>query len=118
MEKAVLIMEFISFTLLTIFLLYSLIVMIKNRIEEKREAKRLSDGLNQIKDAIIQKVAEAEVKTEKKKDSKKQHTEKNYEDMTISELKKIAQSKKIKGYYNLKKEQLIKTLKETEILPE
>ena len=38
--------------------------------------------------------------------------------MTISELRNVAKSKKIKGYYNLKKDELIETLKETEILPE
>ena len=40
----------------------------------------------------------------------------NYNDMNFIKLRKIAQKRKIKGYYNLHKDELIKALKETETL--
>jgi hypothetical protein len=40
----------------------------------------------------------------------------NYNDMSVIELKKMAQNKKIKGYYNLHKEELVKALEEAETL--
>lgn len=36
----------------------------------------------------------------------------DYNKMNVAELKKIAQEKKIKGYYTMKKEELVKTLTE------
>ena len=120
MGKALLVMELIAFTLLAISIFYSLITMIIDKIQAKREAREFANGLMEIKKAIIKKVEEAEVETENKnvKTPKKQKTTKSYDDMTISELRNVAKSKKIKGYYNLKKDELIETLKETEILPE
>lgn len=115
MEKALLVMELIALTLLAIFIFYSLITMIIDKIQAKREVREFANGLMEIK-----KVEEAEVETNNKnvKTPKKQKTTKSYDDMTISELRNVAKSKKIKGYYNLKKDELIETLKETEILPE
>ena len=40
----------------------------------------------------------------------------DYSKMNIIDLKKIAQKKKIKGYYKLSKDELLKVLRETEIL--
>lgn len=118
METAVIILELITFSLMIIFLSYNLILFIKDRIESKKAEKELNENLNQLKDAIIKKIMEAEVKVTEKKVSKPSKNKKDYEDMNISELKNVAKERKIKGYYNLKKDQLIKTLKETEILPE
>jgi hypothetical protein len=38
------------------------------------------------------------------------HSEVNYSDKTVAELKKIAKDKNINGYYNMNKTELIKTL--------
>lgn len=38
----------------------------------------------------------------------------NYDSMTVAELKKIAQSKKIPGYYKMKRNELISTLKQNQ----
>ena len=45
MEKALLVMELIAFTLLAIFIFYSLITMIIDKIQAKREAREfISNG--------------------------------------------------------------------------
>lgn len=113
MEKALLVIELIAFTLLAIFIFYVLITMIIDKIQMSREEKEFKKKLMEIEDAIIKKASETEVET-----PTKQKATKSYYDMNISELRNVAKNKKIKGYYNLKKDELVKTLKETEILPE
>ena len=66
MEKALLVMELIAFTLLAMFIFYSLITMIIDKIQVKREAREFANGLMEIKKAIIKKVEEAEVETNNK----------------------------------------------------
>ena len=54
---------------------------------------------------------------EKKAEKSNNKTESiDYSKMNIIDLKKIAQKKKIKGYYKLSKDELLKVLRETEIL--
>lgn len=52
---------------------------------------------------------------EKKKNNKIENIKKekvvDYETMTVKELKELAKEKEIDGYYNMKKEELIKALK-------
>lgn len=115
METAVLIAELIVFILMAIFFTYNLIVIVKDRIYAKKAQMNFDKTLGDIANAFIEKIKEADVEV---KDNKKTNDKKDYADMSVSELKKVAQKKKIKGYYNLKKDELVKTLKETEILPE
>ena len=49
MEKALLVMELIAFTLLAMFIFYSLITMIIDKIQVKREARESANGLMEIK---------------------------------------------------------------------
>lgn len=118
METAIQIVELIVFVLMGIFLTYTLISLVKDRIEEKRAKRSFNKTLEGITEAITKKISEAKVEIKEEKIPAKKTNNQDYEDMSVSELKKVAQKKKIKGYYNLKKDELIKTLRETEILPE
>lgn len=102
MEIAIAIVTLILLCILTLNALYFFISMIISDWKANKAAKELSNLLNKL--------------MEEKKMNKT--TNIDYSKMNIIELKKIAQKKKIKGYYKLSKDELLKVLRETEILPE
>lgn len=102
MEIAIAIVTLILLCILTLNALYFFISMIISDWKANKAAKELSNLLNKL--------------MEEKKINKT--TNIDYSKMNIIELKKIAQKKKIKGYYKLSKDELLKVLRETEILPE
>ena len=120
METAIQIVELIVFVLMAIFLFYTLTSLIKDKIDERKAQRNFDKTIENISETLIKKISEAkvEIKEEKVTPNVRKTNNKDYDDMSVSELKKIAQKKKIKGYYNLKKEQLVEAIKETEILPE
>lgn len=103
METAVLTLRLITLGLMIILLFCILITSIKGRIDIRKTEEELNQAV--------------EKKKETTKPQKSDYSHFDYENMNIAELKKMAQSRKIKGYYNLKKDQLIEVLKETEIIP-
>lgn len=82
----------------------------------------MENGFYQAAYIFMKKIDEAVIecitKDDKTKKVNKATTQENnnYNDMSVIELKKIAQKKKIKGYYNLHKEELVKALEEAETL--
>lgn len=116
METAIQITQLIVLVLMTFLLTYTLINLIRDRIEEKKAQRSFNKTIENISNTLVEKIKDAKVEVKDNKMSVEETN--NYDNMNISELKKVAQKKKIKGYYNLKKDELVKILKETEILPE
>ncbi|MBR2652764.1 MAG: hypothetical protein IKC22_01365 [Bacilli bacterium] len=100
MEIAIAIVTLILLCILTLNALYFFISMIISDWKANKAAKELSNLFNKL--------------IEEKKTNKT--TNIDYSKMNIIDLKKIAQKKKIKGYYKLSKDELLKVLRETEIL--
>lgn len=100
MEIAIAIVTLILLCILTLNALYFFISMIISDWKANKAVKELSNLLNKL--------------MEEKKMNKT--TNIDYSKMNIIDLKKIAQKKKIKGYYKLSKDELLKVLRETEIL--
>lgn len=100
MEIAIAIVTLILLCILTLNALYFFISMIISDWKANKAVKELSNLLNKL--------------IEEKKTNKT--TNIDYSKMNIIDLKKIAQKKKIKGYYKLSKDELLKVLRETEIL--
>lgn len=100
METAIAIVTLILLCILTLNALYFFISMIISDWKANKAAKELSNLFNKL--------------IEEKKVNKT--TNIDYSKMNIIDLKKIAQKKKIKGYYKLSKDELLKVLRETEIL--
>lgn len=110
MNTAVAVVELIFFILATLFMLYMCINTIITDIKIRKQRKQLDEAFgefcNKISNAII-------VECKKQDDEKVKKENIDYDKMSISELKKVAKNKKIKGYYNLHKKELIKAIKET-----
>lgn len=100
MEITIAIVTLILLCILTLNALYFFISMIISDWKANKAAKELSNLFNKL--------------IEEKKTNKT--TNIDYSKMNIIDLKKIAQKKKIKGYYKLSKDELLKVLRETEIL--
>lgn len=115
MDTALYVVEIIFFVIAAISILSMLIFNIIDRIHlkklEKENQETVVKIINSIQDAI-NKAAEKE-KVKDNSESKKKTKTTNYSDMNILSLREIAKKKKIKGYYNLHKEELVKKLEET-----
>lgn len=104
MEIAIAIVTLILLCILTLNASYFFISMIISDWRANKAAKELSNLFNKLIE-------------EKKAEKSNNKTESiDYSKMNIIDLKKIAQKKKIKGYYKLSKDELLKVLRETEIL--
>ena len=84
----------------------TIITDIKIRKQKKQLDEALGEFCKKISNAII-------VECEKQDNKEVKNENIDYDKMSISELKKVAKNKKIKGYYNLHKKELIKAIKET-----
>ena len=124
-EKIVLIIEVVLLSLMTVVVLYHLIEIIRRDIQIRKTSKIIDEAadkfMKKIDDAVIECVTKDNKDNKTKKVNKKVNKattqeNNNYNDMSVIELKKIAQKKKIKGYYNLHKEELVKALEEAETL--
>ncbi len=121
-EKIVLIIEVVLLSLMTVVVLYHLIEIIRRDIQIRKTSKIIDEAadkfMKKIDDAVIECVTKDNKtkKVNKKVNKATTQENNNYNDMSVIELKKIAQKKKIKGYYNLHKEELVKALEEAETL--
>ena len=117
-EKIVLIIEIVLLILMTIAVLYHLIEIIRRDIQIRKTSKIIDEAADKFMKKIDDAVIECITKDNKTKKVNKATTQENnnYNDMSVIELKKIAQKKKIKGYHNLHKEELVKALEEAETL--
>lgn len=114
-EKIVLIIEVVLLILMTIAVLYHLIEIIRRDIQIRKTSKIIDEAADKFMKKIDDAVIECITKDNKANKATTQENN-NYNDMSVIELKKIAQKKKIKGYYNLHKEELVKALEEAETL--
>lgn len=117
-EKIVLIIEVVLLSLMTVVVLYHLIEIIRRDIQIRKTSKTIDEAADKFMKKIDEAVIECITKDDKTKKVNKATTQENnnYNNMSVIELKKIAQKKKIKGYYNLHKEELVKALEEAETL--
>lgn len=121
METAVLTVELIFFILATLLIGYMWINAIISDIKSRRQHKQLDKSINEFCEKLSNAIITAESVEEPKKENKKSEIKKtkvDYENMPIVELYKVARDLKVKGYYKLHKKELIKAIRETEILSE
>lgn len=109
MEIAIAIVTLILLCILTLNALYFFISMIISDWRANKAAKELSNLFNKL-------IEEKKIEEKKAEKSNNKTESIDYSKMNIIDLKKIAQKKKIKGYYKLSKDELLKVLRETEIL--
>lgn len=117
-EKIALIIEVVLLSLMTVAILYHLIEITRRDIQIRKTSKMIGEAADKFMKKIDEAAIECITKDDKTKKINKATTQENnnYNDMSIIELKKIAQKKEIKGYYNLHKEELVKALEEAETL--
>ena len=108
MDATIKIVELIFFILATISMLLIICVNIQHIINEARQNKRFNKALNE----FSEKISNAIIECEKKEIVKENKKTPDYNKMSIGELKKVAKNLKIKGYYNLHKNELIKAIQE------
>lgn len=122
MKTAVLIVELIFFVLATLLMGYMCVNVIISDIKSRKQRRQLDKSIGEFCEKLSNAViVAAEEKEKPKKENKKSEIKKNkvdYENMPIVELYKVARNLKVKGYYKLHKEELIKAIRETEILSE
>ena len=98
--KSILVIMLLS--LIIIFVIAVIVDSIRAELCNKRLDKKLEIAF----DEFIKKIEKAEVET---KETKTEPTT-DYSSENILTLKKIAKEKGIKGYYNMKKDELVKVL--------
>lgn len=124
LEKAVLIFEIVLLSLFVFITLYHFIEIIRRDIQIRKTAVIINKAANKfikiIDDIAIECIKDNDnmdiVNNQTMQETNSCQETNNYNDMNFIKLRKIAQKRKIKGYYNLHKDELIKALKETETL--
>ena len=91
--------------LLSLMIIFAIAVIVDSILTELR-SKRLDKKLEIAFDEFIRKIEKAEVEV---KETKTEPTT-DYSSENILTLKKMAKEKGIKGYYNMKKDELVKIL--------
>ena len=91
--------------LLSLMIIFAIAVIVDSILTELR-SKRLDKKLEIAFDEFIKKIEKDEVEA---KETKTEPTT-DYSSENILTLKKIAKEKGIKGYYNMKKDELVKVL--------
>ena len=91
--------------LLSLMIIFAIAVIVNGILTELRN-KRLDNKLEIAFDELIKKIEKAEVEVE---ETKTEPTT-DYSSENILTLKKMAKEKGIKGYYNMKKDELVKVL--------
>ena len=91
--------------LLSLMIIFAIAVIVNSILTELRN-KRLDNKLEIAFDELIKKIEKAEVEAE---ETKTEPTT-DYSSENILTLKKMAKENGIKGYYNMKKDELVKVL--------
>ena len=91
--------------LLSLMIIFAIAVIVNSILTELR-SKRLDKKLEIAFDEFIKKIEKAEVEV---KETKTEPTT-DYSSENILTLRKMAKEKGIKGYYNMKKDELVKVL--------
>lgn len=100
--------QILQLVLLILLILVALLLLITgvSSIICKRKACQVNKKLEELRANIIDKI----IKEAEEKSEEETQPAIDYNSMTINELKDIAKSHNIKGYYRMKKDELIKAL--------
>lgn len=100
--------QILQLVLLILLILVALLLLISgvSSIIYKYKACKVNEKLEELCTNIIDEI----IKEAEEKSEEKTQPAVDYSSMTINELKDIAKSRNIKGYYRMKKDELIKTL--------
>ena len=100
--------QILQFVLLILLILVALLLLISgvSSIIYKHKAWQVNKKLEELCADIIEEI----VKEAEEKSEEETQPAVDYNSMTINELKDIAKSRNIKGYYRMKKDELVKVL--------
>ena len=100
--------QILQFVLLILLILVALLLLISgvSSIIYKHKACQVNKKLEELCADIIEEI----VKEAEEKSEEETQPAVDYNSMTINELKDIAKSRNIKGYYRMKKDELVKVL--------
>lgn len=109
MEQVLQLSLLILLILVALLLLFTGIFNFIRQIKDEKEKKKLDDLFKEVCNKFIDELMHSK---EDDSDASQEPSTINYSKMTIAELKDIAKTNNIKGYYKMKKDELVKCLTE------
>ena len=104
--------QILQLGLLVLLILVALLLLISgvSSIIYQYKSRKANKKLNNLLEELCTDVIEEIVKEAEEKSEEETQPVVDYNSMTINELKDIAKSRNIKGYYRMKKDELVKVL--------
>ena len=104
--------QILQLGLLVLLILVALLLLISgvSSIVYQYKSRKANKKLNSLLEELCTDIIEEIVKEAEEKSEEETQPAVDYNSMTINELKDIAKSRNIKGYYRMKKDELIKVL--------
>ena len=104
--------QILQLGLLVLLILVALLLLILgvSSIIYQYKSRKANKKLNNLLEELCTDIIEEIVKEAEEKSEEETQPAVDYNSMTINELKDIAKSRNIKGYYRMKKDELVKVL--------
>lgn len=104
--------QILQLGLLVLLILVALLLLILgvSSIIYQYKSRKANKKLNSLLEELCTDIIEEIVKEAEEKSEEETQPAVDYNSMTINELKDIAKSRNIKGYYRMKKDELVKVL--------
>lgn len=104
--------QILQLGLLVLLILVALLLLILgvSSIIYQYKSRKTNKKLNSLLEELCTDIIEEIVKEAEEKSEEETQPAVDYNSMTINELKDIAKSRNIKGYYRMKKDELVKVL--------
>ena len=104
--------QILQLGLLVLLILVALLLLILgvSSIIYQYKSRKANKKLNSLLEELCSDIIEEIVKEAEEKSEEETQPAVDYNSMTINELKDIAKSRNIKGYYRMKKDELVKVL--------
>ena len=104
--------QILQLGLLVLLILVALLLLILgvSSIIYQYKSRKANKKLNSLLEELCTDIIEEIVKEAEEKSEEETQSAVDYNSMTINELKDIAKSRNIKGYYRMKKDELVKVL--------
>ena len=104
--------QILQLGLLVLLILVALLLLILgvSSIIYQYKSRKANKKLNSLLEELCTDIIEEIVKEAEEKSEEETQPAIDYNSMTINELKDIAKSRNIKGYYRMKKDELVKVL--------
>lgn len=104
--------QILQLGLLVLLILVALLLLILgvSSIIYQYKSRKANKKLNSLLEELCTDIIEEIVKEAEEKSEEETRPAVDYNSMTINELKDIAKSRNIKGYYRMKKDELVKVL--------